>query len=179
MSAALSLVARRQKSISSIVPVFDVSLYNLSSDQTYSPRWGLPQQPCFVVTAPGISFHTCEEERRVRLTAPLTCGIAQGLVPGGGQGLHCNREGGERERLINNLNLCLLGSDGGYENLIRFSLTATKGWALKGNGKHWWQTFSRSNNSTVAANMNVDVPPRGQAINSVITQDDLEEKSRK
>ena len=72
---------------------FDVSLYNLSSDQTYSPPpWALPQRPRFVVTALGFSFHTCKEERRVRLTAPLTCGIAQGLVPGGGQGLHCNRE---------------------------------------------------------------------------------------
>lgn len=40
----------------------------------------------------GNQFHTSERQR-VQLTAPLTRGVAQGLVPGGGQRLHCNPEG--------------------------------------------------------------------------------------
>lgn len=103
------------KSISGIVLVFDVSPYNLSSDQTRSPSWGIPQQLRFVATVRESVSHIWEEQR-VQLTAPLTRGIAQGLVPGGGQRLHCNPE--EGESFINTLNLCLHG----LEEAMKISL---------------------------------------------------------
>lgn len=56
------------------------SLFNLSLDQTFLPSGeeGIPPLLCFATTAQQIGF------MRAQLTAPLSRGVAQGLVPGGG-----------------------------------------------------------------------------------------------
>lgn len=92
------LLLRVAKSISSPVQLFDVSTYNTSSDQTCFPC-GVEHNNCalYCSNCVGNQFHT--------LTAPLACGVAQGLVPGGGQRLYCNPRW--KKRIINNLNLCL------------------------------------------------------------------------
>lgn len=61
--------------------------------------------------------------QRVQLTAPLTRSVAHSLVPGGDQGLHCNKDRHPHQQMLSSFAHFWRGT----ENLISCSLTATKG----------------------------------------------------
>lgn len=124
------------KSISSIVLVFDVVIW--VQIKSISLVGNSTTMLCSSNNSRGISFTHWEKMN----DSPLHWPVALLSVWFQVEASDCTAI--QRESLINNLDHSLHTVEEGYENLITFSLAATQGWAWKGNGKHWWQTFPRA-----------------------------------